>query len=153
MQTPKSSDQAASPATPTAKTKNKASPLWSKVLTVVVLLGVAVVAISLLPRGYSQDISLIGKGGKVVVLFVEPFTVDGQENMDTMNVLRDEYDGRVKFVVADKKVDQGKKFAAIYDIDSTAFVFFAPNGEKINTLYGGQKADALRDNINKTFNF
>lgn len=134
-------------------TKGKPTPLWSKLLTVVVLIGVAIFAVSLLPRGYSQDISLIGKGDKVVVLLQEPFTVDGQENVDAMNELRDEYDGRVKFILADKKVEQGKKFAELYDINSTAFVFFAPNGERINTLYGGQSAAALRDNINKAFNF
>ena len=151
MQKQNSNDTAGA-ATPPA-TKNKPTPLWSKLLTTVVLVGVAVVAVSLLPRGYSQDTSLIGKGDKVVVLFQEPFTVDSQESMDTMNALRDEFDSRVKFVVADKKVEQGKKFGEKYGVSSTAFVFFAPDGEKIVTLYGAQSAAALRDNINKAFNF
>ena len=135
------------------KAKNKPTPLWSKLLTIVVLAGVAVIAVSLLPRGYSQDISLIGKGDKVVVLFQEPFTVDGQENIDAMNEIRSEFDGRVKFIVADKKVEQGKKFTDLYGVDSTAFVFFAPNGEKINTIYGRQIPDSLRKHINQAFNF
>lgn len=151
MQAPKPNDTAGTTTAPA--TKNKPTPLWSKLLTVGVLLGVAVFAVSLLPRGYSQDISLIGKGDRIVVLFQEPFTVDGQTNVDTMNALRDEYDGRVKFVLADKKVEQGKKFGEKYDVNSTAFVFFAPTGEKISVLYGSHNADALRKNINQIYGF
>ena len=151
MEKPKANDPADTSVS--SATKGKPTPLWNKLLTVLVLIGVAIFAVSLLPRGYSQDISLIGKGDKVVVLLQEPFTVDGQESVDAMNELRDEYEGRVKFILADKKVEQGMKFAEMYDVNSTAFVFFAPNGEKINTLYGGQSAAALRDNINKAFNF
>lgn len=149
MQTPKSNN--AKNTTPA--NKKKPTPLWSKLLTVGGLLGVAVFAVSLLPRGYSEDISLIGKGDKVMVLFQVPFTVDGQEAVDAMNALRSEYDGRVKFILADQKVEQGKKFAELYGVNSTAFVFFAPDGQKIHTLYSGQTAAVLRDNINKAFNF
>ena len=139
---------------PTGKTsKNKPTPLWSKLLTVGVLIGVAIFAVSLLPRGYSQDISLIGKGDKVMVLFQVPFTVDGQEAVDSMNVLRNEYEGRVKFILVDQKVEQGKKFTELYGVDSTAFVFFTPDGQIINTLYGEQTVETLRVNINKAFNF
>ena len=151
MEKPKANDPAGA-ATPTT-TKGKPTPLWSKLLTVVVLVGVAAVAISLLPRGYSQDIFLIGKGDKIVVLFQEPFTVDGQENMDAMNEVRSEFEGRVKFIVADKKVEQGMKFTELYDIDSTAFIFFAPDGKKIDTIYGRLKADSLRKHLNQAFNF
>lgn len=126
-------------------------PLWPKLLTAVVLLGVGAIAISLLPRGYSQDISLIGKGSNVVVLLQEPFTVDGQENMDAMNDLRAEYEGHVKFVVADKKLEQGQKFAELYGVNSTAFVLFAPNGEKLGVFYGEQSPDELRKKMNSAF--
>ena len=128
-------------------------PLWPKLLTAVVLLGVGAIAISLLPRGYSQDISVIGKGGNVVVLLQEPFTVDGQENMDAMNVLREEYEGRVTFIVADKKVEQGIKFSEIYGINATGFIFFAPNGDRLGVTYGQQSTDELRKNINSAFQF
>lgn len=151
MEKPKSKDSAGA-ATPTT-TKGKPTPLWSKLLTVGVLIGVAIFAVSLLPRGYSQDISLIGKGDRVMVLFQVPFTVDGQKAVDSMNALRNEYDGRVKFILADQKVEQGKKFTELYGVDSTAFVFFTPDGQKINTLYGEQTVETLRDNINKAFNF
>ncbi len=128
-------------------------PLWPKLLTAIVLLGVGALAVSLLPRGYSQDISLIGKGDNIVVLFHDPFFVSSQENMDTVNAVRDEYKGRVKFIVADTNVEQGKKFTELYGVDSTALVFFAPGGEKLHILNTRQDRESLRKNINKVFNF
>ncbi len=127
--------------------------LWPKLLTAVALLGVAVIVVWLLPRPYSQDISLIGKGDNIVVLFHDSFSVASQENMDAMSVLRDEYNGRVTFIVADKNVEQGKKFTELYGVDSMALIFFAPNGEKIDTFYSKQDKELLRKNINKGFGF
>ena len=131
--------------------QRRKTPLWTKLLTVVVLVVVGVVAASLLPRGYSEDITLIGKGGNVLVLLQEPFTVDGQENMDAMNAVRSEYEGRLTFVVADKKVEQGKKFSELYGINSTAFVLFAPNGEKLGVVYGALSADELKKILDTTY--
>lgn len=148
MKAPQSNN---SPADPALSANPR--PLWPKLLTAVVLLGVGAIAIWLLPRGYSQDISVIGKGSKVLVLLQEPFTVDSQENLDAMNALRAEFEGRVKFIVADKKVEQGKKFTQLYGVASTAFVFFAPDGDKLAVLYGTQNVDTLRKNINSTFQF
>lgn len=127
--------------------------MWPKLLTAIVLLGFGALAVVLLPRGYSQDISLIGKGDNIVVLFHEPFFVNSQENIDTVNAVRDEYEGRVKFIVADKNVEQGKKFTELYGVDSTALVFFAPAGEKIHISYNRQDEESLRKNINEVFNF
>ena len=138
------------PATPAAK---KSTPWWSKVFTVAVFLGAAVFSIALLPRGYSQDTSEVGQGEKVVVLFQQEFSVESQKNMDTLNALRSEYNDRVKFIVTDKKMAQGKKFAETHEVESTAFLFFAPSGKKIHTIYGEQSAQALRDSVNKAFNF
>ena len=143
---------------PNKPTATVASPapkrhLWPKLLTAVALLGVAAIAVWLLPRSYSQDISLIGKGDNIVVLFHDSLSVASQVNMDAMSALRDEYDGRVTFIVADKNVEQGKKFSELYEVNSTALVFFAPNGEKINTLYSKQDKESLRKNINRGFHF
>ena len=148
MQTPQSNKPAATAATPKSK-----RPLWPKLLTAVVLLGIAAIVVSLLPRPFSQDISLIGKGGNIVVLFHDSLLVNSQENMDTMSTVRDEYDGRVTFIVADKNVEQGKKFTELYGVDSIALVFFAPNGEMIHTFYSQQDTESLRKIINKAFHF
>ena len=148
MQTPQSNKPAATSATPKSK-----RPLWPKLLTAVVLLGVLAIAVSILPRGFSQDISLIGKGNNIVVLFKDSFSVTGQEYMDAMSAIRDEYDGRVTFIVADENVAQGKKFTELYGVDSVALVFFAPDGVRVNTFYGAQDKESLRKMINREFHF
>ena len=126
-------------------------PLWPKLLTVVVLLGIAAVAVTLLPRGYSQDITLIGQGGNVVVLYHDSYAVNSQENMIAMNDLRDEYDGRVKFIVADKNVQEGEQFSQKYGINSVALVFFSPAGEKIKVIFDPQNVQSLRHNLDTEF--
>ncbi len=148
MQTQQANKPAATSTPPAPK-----RPLWPKLLAVVVLLGVAAIVASLLPRSYSDDISLIGKGSNIVALFYDPFRLVSQEHMDAMNALRDEYDGRVKFIVVHKNVPQGREFTELYGVNSTALVFFAPNGEKISTVYDLQNAESLRENINKAFHF
>src|SRR3989337_2442780 len=123
MPTPKHNDPAGtSSATPGKR------PLWPKLLTVVVLLGVAATFISLLPTGFSQDFSLIGKGDNIVVMVHNPQLVDSANNRDAISrTLRDEYKGRVIFLVADLFSPQGKEFIKIYGIEnSTALAFFTP---------------------------
>ncbi len=148
MQTPQSNKPTATSATPKSK-----RPLWPKLLTAVVLLGVAAIAVSILPRGFSQDISLIGKGDNIVVLFKDSFSVSGQENMDAMSAIRDEYEGRVTFIVADENVEQGKRFTGLYGVDSVALVFFAPDGKRLNIFHGAQDKESLRKIINTEFHF
>ncbi len=148
MQTQQANKPAATSTPPAPK-----RPLWPKLLTVVVLLGIVAIVVSLLPRGFSKDTSLIGKGSNIVVLFYDPFTVTTGDHMHAMDTVRGEYDGRVKFIVADKSIPQGMEFTRLYGVNSSALVFFAPNGEIINILYNSQNAESLRENINKAFHF
>ena len=150
MQAPKKNEPAGAISPPSAK-----RPLWPKLLTVVVLLGVAVTFIWLLPKGFSQDFSLIGKGNSIVVMVHSPQQVDSANNMSAVSLsLRDEYKGRVTFLVADLFTAQGMEFIKAHGIENTtALVFFAPNGEKIKVLYGQQSVESLRKNIDNAFHF
>lgn len=127
--------------------------LWPKLLILALILGFAAIATLLLPRGFSDDLSLIGKGGNIVVLVHNHDTTNSMELMITMNKLRDEYDGRVKFLVADKFAPEGIKFVETYAIDSVALVFFAPDGARLDTLYTQQDENSLRHNLNQIFHF
>lgn len=150
MQTSKQNDRA-----DTARPSSSKRPLWPKLLTIVVLLGVAATFIALLPRGFSQDFSLIGKGDNIVVMVHNPQLVDSAKNMDAISqTLREEYKGRVTFLVADLLTAQGGEFIKTYEINNaTALVFFAPNGEKLNVLYGPQTMESLRKNLDSEFHF
>ena len=144
MQTPNQNNSANSTTTPTAK-----RPIWTKLLTIIILLGVAVTFITILPRGYSHDFTLIGKGENIVVMVHNPHLVDSGNNMGIISAtLRDEYKGRVTFLVADLFVAEGIEFIKKYEIDNTtALVLFSPSGEKVKVLYGQQNIEAMRKSI------
>jgi len=134
---------------PEARTR----PLWPKLLILALILGFAALAATLLPRGFSDDFTQIGKGGNIVVLVHNHDTSNSMELMNTMNKLRDEYEGRVKFLVADKYSPEGIKFVETYGIDQVALVFFAPDGKRLETLYTQQDEPSLRNNLNRVFHF
>ncbi|MBI3903239.1 MAG: hypothetical protein HY306_09940 [Nitrosomonadales bacterium] len=127
--------------------------LWPKLLTLALILGFAAIAAKLLPRGYSQDFSVIGKGSNVMVLVHDHNTVGSMETMNAMHKTRDDYDSRVEFLVADRLTPEGEKFMLAYGINSVALVFFSPNGEKLNVIYEQQNEALLRKNLNAVFHF
>ena len=138
------------------KSPRKKRLIWPTLFTIVVLLGVAGIFLASLPRGFSQDFSLIGKGGNVVVLVHDLHSVASANNMDRVSsTLRKEYDGRVTFLVADPGAPQGKAFVDTYAIDdkTTAVVFFAPDGKLIGMAYGEQELVLFRTRINQAFHF
>ncbi len=148
MQTP-NQNKSADTATPlTAK-----RPIWTKLLTVIILLGVAIIFITLLPRGFSHDFTQIGKGENIVVMVHNPHLVDSGNNMGVISAtLREEYKGRVTFLVADLFVQDGVEFIKKYEIDNaTALVLFSPSGEKIKVVYGQQSIEAMRKIITEGF--
>lgn len=115
-----------------------------------IVLGIAV-AVSLLPRGFSQDTSIIGKGVNVVVLVYDPNLVQSGETIIAMNEVRDEYEGRLEFIVANINTPSGKTFVVAHGVQPSALLFFAVNGERLQTLYSPQDGKSLRNNLDAVF--
>lgn len=134
-----------------AQTAKPNSRPYIKLLIILLIIGFAGALINLLPRGYSQDLSLIGKGKNVVVLVHDHNKVASLETMNAINTLRDNHEERVTFLVADLFSREGKDFAEKYDTPFPALVFFAPNGERLKTLYGQQDADTIRNTMSQQF--
>lgn len=127
--------------------------IWPRLITFIFILVVIVVAVSLLPRGFSQDTSLVGTGVNVVVLVHDNNVIQSADTMVAMNEVRDEYDERVEFVVADIMTPDGRTFADRYNLQPTALVFFAGNGERLQTAYNEQTGASLRQSLNVTFGY
>ncbi len=127
--------------------------LWRRLLIIALILGAAGILINLLPRGYSRDLSQIGKGVNVVVQIHDHNQVSSQLLMDEVNKVRSHYEGRVTFIVADVYTAEGKAFADKQNFHSAALVFFKPNGEKLAMLQGLQDADTIMKNINQAFHY
>ncbi len=138
---------------PNTKQPNTTRSIWPKLITFTLILLIVAVAVSLLPRGFSQDTSLIGKGTNIVVLVHDNNMVQSGETMLAMNEVRDEYEGRLEFIVADIKTPAGKEFAETHGLNPAALVFFAANGEKLHTLYAPQVGESLRNNLKTIFKY
>jgi hypothetical protein len=134
------------------KTNNTRS-IWPRLITFSLILLIAALAVSLLPRGFSEDTSLIGGGTNAVVLIHDNNVIQSADTMVAMNDVRDEYDGRLEFIVADIKTPTGEMFADKHGLQPTALVFFAANGERLQTLYTPQVGESLREHLNSIFQY
>ena len=105
-----------------------------------------------LPRGYSSDLSQIGKGKNIVVQVHDHYLVASSQLMENLHRLRAEYDAVVEFIVADLQVAEGKAFAKNYNVDAVTLLFFAADGRHIATVQGVPELENLRASLNKAFN-
>jgi len=140
------------------QTKNPKNPdtkrsIWPKLITITLILLTAIVAVSLLPRGFSEDTSLIGKGTNTLVLVHDNNILQSGETMVAMNEVRDEYAKRLEFIVVDIKTPAGKVFTDRHRLQPAALVFFSANGEILQTQYAPQTGESLRQELNKVFQY
>ena len=140
------------------QTKNSKTPdtkrsIWPKLITITLILLIAIVAVSLLPRGFSEDTSLIGQGANVLALVHDNNILQSGETMVAMNEVRDEYAERLEFIVVDIKTPTGKVFTDRYSLQPAALVFFSANGEILQTQYAPQTGESLRQELNRIFQY
>lgn len=105
-----------------------------------------------LPRGYSSDLSQIGRGKNIVVQVHDHYLVASSQLMENLHRLRSEYEGKVEFVIADLQIAEGRAFAKHYNVDAVTLLFFAPDGKHVRTAQGVQELPELRESFNKAFN-
>jgi hypothetical protein len=65
-------------------TVSSAKNIWPKLITFSFILLVIVIAVSLLPRGFSQDLSVIGQGTNAVVLVHDGNILQSTDTMIAM---------------------------------------------------------------------
>lgn len=129
----------------------KKSPI-GKVIIAIFILGMLWLVVANLPRGYSRDLSQIGKGKNVVVQVHDHNLVGSIDLMESLNTLRPEYAGSVEFVVADLLTPAGQAFASTHNVSAVTLVFFAPDGTQRGTVQGVQELSSLRNSLNEAFN-
>lgn len=125
--------------------------LLYKAIVAVLVLVTLWVAVMNLPRGYSRDLSLIGKGSNVVVQVHDHNLVGSIDLMENLNKVRPEYAASVEFVVADLTTPEAQAFAAQHNASSVTLLFFAPDGTPRGALNGVRNPDALRNALNQAF--
>ena len=101
---------------------------------------------SQLPRGaYPTDLSRIGAGQPALVLAYDINSMGGMEAMRLLDSLRDEYGGRVAFLVADLGVPNGQALAQRHAAASGTVMTFAANGKHLLTLHYPMTTEMLRE--------
>lgn len=133
-------------------TTSKKSRLTTNVVIAVFMASIIGLAIWNLPRGYSVDLSHIGKGKNVVVQVHDHNLVNSTHLMDNLSKVRGEYEGIIEFVVADLNIIEGQTFAQVHKVDPATLLFFTPNGKHLGNVEGVQTPEALRNILNQTFN-
>ncbi|MGD8641862.1 MAG: hypothetical protein PVG89_14605 [Gammaproteobacteria bacterium] len=121
-------------------------------LIVLVAVGVfIVVAIMLLPKGFSSDLSVIGKGTPVVVLAHNKDSVQSLKLMDMLNKVRHEYDDRMMFRVVDINTPEGRAFIDRQQVQLGTLLLFAPDGARRQVIGGIRQEAELRATLNNAF--
>lgn len=134
---------------------NTAAPRKKSHLTTVIMVAFSLAVLGLvfwnLPRGYSADLSQIGKGKNITVMVHDHYLVDSTRLMENLDKLRADYAGVVEFVVADMQVAEGQAFAKAHNVGATTLLFFSPDGTPLGSVQGMQEIDTLRNTLNQIF--
>ncbi len=130
----------------------KKSRLTMNVVIAIFMAGIIGLAIWNLPRGYSVDLSQVGKGKNVVIQVHDHNLVNSTHLMENLSKVRGEYDGVIEFVVADLNLAEGQAFAKMHKVDPATLLFFTPDGNHLGSVQGVQSPDALKNLLNTAFN-
>ena len=121
-------------------------------ITLVAIAAFLVVAITLLPKGFSSDTSVIGQGSHVVVLAHNKDSVQSLNLMDLLNKVRSEYSSRIEFRVIDMNTPQGQAFLQQQQVQLGSLLFFAPDGTRQRVVSNIDEETELRASLNSIFN-
>lgn len=129
-----------------AKSAAKGSRKIKWIVGVILLMFATAVAMNL-PRGYSDDLSRIGKGKAAVVLVRDKNAVQSFDLVEVMNGLRDQYAGRVEFLLTDFNTPEGRAFIAAKGGARVTLVVLDANGKMANVLYPPQTTESVEQAI------
>jgi hypothetical protein len=113
----------------------------------VFLLLFAAAAAMNLPRGYSDDLSHIGKGHATIVLVRDKNAVASFDLIHVLDNLRNNYAGKVEFLLTDFNTPEGKAFIAANQVTPVTLVLFDASGKQLKVLHAPQTAESVQQEI------
>ncbi len=123
---------------------------WSSILLIIV--GVAF-GVTLLPKGYSEDLSVIGSGTNVAVLVHNKEGVRSMNLMNQIDVIRDNYQGRIEFRIAESGSQQGAEFAQRNMAGDATLVLFKGDGTTAGKVGNFDNAESLAKTLDQIFGY
>lgn len=132
--------------------KQSGSTLRSTLITVGIIVVALAIAATLLPRGFSDDASVIGQGTPAVVLVHNKESMLSLNLMTLMNRVRPDYGNDVNFIVVDIVTDNGRAFLREYQFDDNIrLIFFDGAGVQRDVVPDLADESHLRRLINDAF--
>jgi len=115
----------------------------TKWIVAAILLTFATAVAMNLPRGYSDDLSRIGKGKVALVLVRDKNAVQSFDLIEVMNSVRDQFAGQVEFLLTDFNTPEGRAFIATNGAQKATLVVLDANGKMAKVLYPPQTAESV----------
>ncbi|NOY73255.1 MAG: hypothetical protein GXP14_12955 [Gammaproteobacteria bacterium] len=132
----------------TIKKKN----YWGWVTALLIAVVIAF-AINKLPRGFSEDLSVVGQGSPVVVIVHNKEDMRSQYLMTMVDEVRGDYSDRIKFRIADTSVRLGTVFSVEQQVSGATLVLFGASGQRIAALNDVDNTAMLTTELDKAFDF
>jgi hypothetical protein len=127
----------------------KGSALRSTLITVAIVVFALAFAATLLPRGFSDDLSRIGQGRPAVVLIHDKEAVASMELMTMLNDIRSDYEDRLEFLAIDVVTEDGRRFAQSQGLGSSLLVLFDGTGNRVGIVDGIRDPAVLRSTLER----
>ncbi len=131
-------------------TKSKKS-IWPTLITLSIIALLIALAISFMPRSFSTDFSIVGKGTNALVLVYDPNIIQSTQITAAMNEVRDDYAGQLEFIIVQIGTPTGLMLSNTYNIKAPVLLFFDPKGKILKILYTSQDSASLRHNFDLIF--
>lgn len=128
-------------------TETPARASKTKWIVIGLLLLLVAIVIMNLPRGYSDDLSRIGKGHAAVVLVRDKAAVQSFDLINVLDAIRDKYSGRVEFLLTDFDTPEGRAFITANHAARVTLVLFDANGKLLKILSPPQTAESMQQEI------
>jgi hypothetical protein len=128
-------------------TQDSSGKRKTKWIVVLLLLLVVAVLVMKLPRGFSDDLTRIGKGKAAVVLVRDKSAVQSFDLMEVMNGIRDQYSDKAEFLLTDFNTPEGRAFMTANGAAKVTVVVFDASGNKVNVLFPPQTAESMQQAI------
>jgi len=123
-----------------------------KLAVILAICGILVIAVTLLPKGFKDDLSLIGQGTVSVVLVHDKNLVPSTTMMELLNKVRADYEEKVLFLAVDLATATGQRFSQSQRAGAVDLVIFGPNGQRQRLLDGKTGEQQLRAALDASLN-
>ncbi len=118
-----------------------------KLGVILAICGVIFIGVMLLPKGFKDDLSVIGQGSASVVLTQDKDLVGTATMMALLNKVRPDYEGTINFLAVDVNTPIGRSFMQQQSVGPITIVMFGLDGSRQAVFRRGISERELRASL------